>query len=428
MQPGTGPSPASPASRLTMPLCFLVAVLEGYDLQVISSAGPQLRAAMNLSPGQIGWFFSASLIGLAFGAIAGGWMADRFGRKPALIGSVLALGIFTVATAYAYNFESLLVIRILAGVGLGGAMPTLIALVAEVSGGGKTTSAVTTMICGQPTGGIISALVGQTIASHYGWQSLFLIGGALTILVAPLLVWGLPETKPGGSAHGRGQGGGGAKALTTAQALFHDGRAAGTVLLWLAFIVTLALLSVLLSWTPLLVMGKGLPRFVGLNAIIALNVGGIIGGIAISRLIDRHGVRWPMLGLYLTTAASLFVFAHTQTPAALLLVAGLVGFGVLGAQFSLYGVAPRLYPLAGRGSGVGIAVAMGRIGSVLGPVLIGGFIGRGSSENQAVLVMAPVALIAGLLILALTTARKTDLEGGAAAGAREAAKAPQGAA
>ena len=396
----------APQATLTAVLCFAVALLEGYDLQVISAAGPQLQKLLQLRPQQMGWLFSASLIGLAVGAIGGGWLADRYGRKPALIGSVLVLGMFTLATAYATSFENLIVIRILAGVGLGGAMPTLIALVAEVSGGHKTTSAVTTMICGQPLGGIVSALVGQTIAAKYGWQSLFVVGGVLTVLVVPLLMLGLPETKPAtaGARSAR---------MPTLQALFGEGRAPASLLLWAVFILTLALLSVLLSWTPLLVMGKGLPKPVGLNAIIAINVGGIVGGLVISRLIDRWGVRWPMLSLYVITGVSLYLFARVQSEAMLLLVAGFVGLGVLGAQFSLYGIAPRLYPLAGRGSGVGVAVAMGRIGSILGPVVIGGLISRGSTENEVVMVMAPVGLTAGVALVLLTLAARQALAAGA---------------
>jgi AAHS family 3-hydroxyphenylpropionic acid transporter len=264
------------------------------------------------------------------------------------------------------------------------------------------------MICGQPLGGIVSALVGQTIAAKYGWQSLFVVGGALTVLVVPLLMLGLPETKPAtaGARSAR---------MPTLQALFGEGRAPASLLLWAVFILTLALLSVLLSWTPLLVMGKGLPKPVGLNAIIAINVGGIVGGLVISRLIDRWGVRWPMLSLYVITGVSLYLFARVQSETMLLLVAGFVGLGVLGAQFSLYGIAPRLYPLAGRGSGVGVAVAMGRIGSILGPVVIGGLISRGSTESETVMVMAPVGLTAGVALVLLTLAARQALAAGARA-------------
>ena len=394
---------AAPNPRRVLALCFLVAVLEGYDLQVISSAAPLLQKAMNLSPDKIGWFFSASLVGLAIGAIIGGWMADRTGRKPVLIASVLALGIFTIATAFAPNFEILMAIRVLAGVGLGGAMPTLIALMAEVTGGKRTTSAVTTMICGQPTGGIISAIVGKSVIAQFGWQSLFLVGGALTIIIVPILMRGLPETKPPSrNSHAA------VPKMAVAEALFGGGRTAATLLLWLTFILTLALLSGLLAWTPLLVIGKGLPRAIGLNAVIAVNLGGIVGSLVLSRMIDRLGVRVPMLLGYGVMAISLYLFAHTQSVGMLMVVAALVGFSVLGTQFSLYGVAPQIYPLSGRGSGVGVAVALGRIGSVIGPVVIGSLMAARASENSVVLVLVPVALAAGIAIFLMTVVSRLE--------------------
>lgn len=392
------PAPkAAKASLWTVSLCFLVSVLEGYDLQVISSAGPHLQRTMNLSPEQIGWFFSASLIGLAAGAIIGGWLADRMGRKTILVYSVIALGVFTFATAFAWNFESLLILRILAGVGLGGAMPTLIALIAELTGGVRTTSAVTTIICGQPTGGIISGIVGKTLAENYGWPSLFIVGGVLTVLIVPLLWTMLPETKPTQSLDKAKQ-----QKMPMSQALFGEGRAPGTLLLWSVFILTLALLSILLSWTPLLLMGKGFSRLASFDAIIAVNLGGILGGLVISRAIDRFGIRWPMVALYVIMTVGFYSFAHSQQFATLMLLAGVLGFAVLGAQFSLYGVAPRLYPIEGRGSALGLAVAMGRIGSILGPVMVGGLLTAGAGEDDAVLVMAPIALAAGIALWLMT--------------------------
>ena len=388
-------------------------MLEGYDLQVISSAAPHLMREMQLGPEQIGIFFSATLVGLAIGAVIGGWLADRFGRKATLVWSVVALGAFTLLTAAADSFGMVLFLRVMAGVGLGGAMPTLIALIAEVSGGQKTTSAVTTIICGQPTGGIISGLVGKYIAEAYGWESLFLVGGALTVLIAPLLLRFLPETgpvarHPAAPANASAPANG-ARRMGTFEALFGDGRAPGTMFLWLTFILTLALLSILLSWSPILMIAKGYPRMVSINVIIAINIGGIIGGLIISRAIDRFGMRWPMLGLYVLMAVGLYLFAHSQQFIVLMVLAGAVGFGVLGAQFSLYGIAPRLYPAAGRGSAVGVAVAMGRIGSILGPLLIGGLLNGGVSEDGAVLLMAPIAVAAGIsLFLMSASARLVD--------------------
>lgn len=399
-------SKSAGGSFATMALCFLITVLEGYDLQIISSAGPLLQREMGLTPDQTGLFFSATLIGLAIGAIIGGRIADRIGRKPALVWSVAALGVFTLATAAANSFEAIITLRILAGIGLGGAMPTLIAMVAEVAGGKNTTAAVTTIIVGQPAGGIISALTGRTLTGAYGWEALFLVGGALTVVMIPLMLKYLPETKPATPGARTAQ-------MPVKEALFADGRAVPTVLLWAIFILTLALLSVCLSWTPVLVMGKGFDFAIGLNAIMAVNAGGIVGGVVMSRLIDRMGVRWPMIALYVVMTIGLYLFARAADFGPLMVTAFVVGFGVLGAQFTLYGVSPQLYPKAGRGAGVGWAVAMGRIGSIMGPVVVGGLLTGGSTPNEVLGVMAPVALAAGVALFVMTmTARLVSDEPG----------------
>lgn len=385
-----------------MPICFLVSVLEGYDLQVISSAGPALQKIMKLSQEQIGFFLSATLIGLAIGAVAGGWLADRIGRKPVVIVSVATLGVFTFATALSSTYEMVVITRILAGIGLGGAMPTLIATMTELTAAEKTTSAVTTMIVGQPLGGIISGLAGRTMVTNFGWQSLFLVGGVLTVLTLPLLIRYLPETRRPGTANMSVR-------MPAIQALFGEGRAAATLLLWTSFILTLALLSILLGWTPLLVKSMGYPIPVGINAIIAINVGGIVGGLIASRAIDKLGVRVPMLVLYGVMALGLYMFASVETPTGLMAAAFLVGLGVLGGQFTLYGVAPRVYPFQGRGSGVGFAVAMGRFGSVFAPIIVGLALGQGAGAGQSIQAMVPVALLAGLALLALTVVSSSTL-------------------
>ncbi|NKJ44507.1 MFS transporter [Novosphingobium sp. SG720] len=382
-------------STWTMPLCFLVTVLEGYDLQIISSAGPVLQNVMNLSQAQIGVFLSATLIGLGIGAVIGGWAADWAGRKPVVIASIVALGLFTFGTALSTSYEMVVLTRILAGVGLGGAMPTLIATMAETSAAARTTSAVTTVIVGQPLGGILSGIVGRTLVVNYGWQSLFTVGGILTVLTIPLLIRYLPETLT------KGRHRNGAK-LASWQALFGGGRAGSTVLLWIAFILTLALLSVLLGWTPLLVRGMGYPVRLGIDAIIAINLGGVAGGLCASRMIDRLGVRGPMLVLYALIVVGLIVLSQAKSPSGVMVAAFLVGIGTLGGQFTLYGIAPRLYPRAGRGAGVGTAVALGRFGSVFAPVIVGLALGQGAGAASAIVTMIPVAVIAGLALYGLS--------------------------
>lgn len=394
---------------ITVALCFIVAVAEGFDLQVIGLAAPALRAALGLSPEQLGWAFSGSLIGLAAGAMGGGWLADRVGRKPVLIGSVVGLGIFTLLTTQAYDFNSLFAVRVAAGLALGGAMPNFIAVVSEVSPPRQITRLVALTSAGMPLGGILVGLTARFIMADYGWESLFVIGGVLPLIIAPLLWLALPETG--------GKRGADAARVSYARTLFGPGQAAPTLLLWFVFVITLLLLSLLLNWTPSLIIARGFEPSQAIVASIVLNLGSIAGSIVIGWLCDRMGVQGPMIAVYIAMAGALYLLSVAPTEALLMACAFFAGFTVLGAQFVLYGVAPRLYEPRGRAAGVGAALAIGRIGAILGPLVAGILIGAGASGQLVVLVLAPLALVAGLAAFALSASAgdrlKAQLQGSA---------------
>jgi len=394
-------SPIASHRRLTLVLCFVVAVLEGYDLQVLAIAGPMLRAAMHLNPRQLGLALSASLLGLALGAAYGGSLADRVGRKKVLVASVVSLGLFTLATGLANEFESLLTLRLIAGLAMGGAMPNLIAISAAVADQGRITSTVTAMICGMPAGGVVAALAGHALAATFGWRGLFAFGGALTLLVVPFLVRLLSE--PGVRLRRDNA------SVSLRESLFGDGRAATTLLLWLLFILTLGLLSLFTGWAPTLIVDKGLPAAAGFSAMIAINVGGIGGALIAASLCDRWTVRSTLLITYAGMAVSLLLFGSSTTAAAVIPLAGVVGFFVLGAQCALYGVSPQLYPAASCSTGVGGAVAAGRIGSIMGPIIAGIVMSAGATANHVVIWMAPVAVLAGVVLLGLAAASRGTL-------------------
>lgn len=395
---------------VTVLLCFLVAVLEGFDLQVIGLAAPALRSALGLSPEQLGWAFSGSLIGLAIGAMGGGWLADRIGRKPVLIGSVIGLGLFTLLTTQAYDFNTLFAVRVAAGLALGGAMPNFIAIVSEVSPPRQITRLVALTSAGMPLGGILVGLTARFVMESHGWHSLFLIGGILPLLIAPLLFVGLPET-------GR-KGAQASPQVGYAKTLFGPGQAAPTLLLWFVFVITLLLLSLLLNWTPTLIIARGFEPSQAIIASIVLNLGSIVGSFVIGWLCDRKGVRGPMIAVYIGMAISLYLLSIAPTELLLMVCAFFAGFTVLGAQFVLYGVSPRLYEPRERGTGVGAALAVGRIGAILGPLVAGTLMGAGASGQQVVLVLAPLALVAGGAAFALAASAgdrlKAQLRGPAA--------------
>ncbi len=385
-----------PNRTITMVLCFCVAVLEGFDLQIIGVMAPAIRDAIHLKPQQMGWIFSASLIGLALGAAYGGWLADRLGRKPVLIGSVVVLGVFTLAAALASDLHSLLALRFLAGLGIGGAMPNLIAVVSEVAAKGKVTSAVSLMFCGMPLGGVLVALLARLASGVIGWQGLFVIGGMLPLIVAALLAYNLNETGVRREASER------QAAPRYLENLFGQGQALRTVLLWLVFALTLLQLSLLLNWLPSLVIKRGFAPQDAFMATMVVNVGSIIGSFTIGRACDRFGVRWPMFVVYLLMAVSLSALAVVSGRATLWIAALAAGYFVLGSQFVLYGLAPRLYEHQARGAGVGAAVAVGRVGAITGPLLVGLALGAGASGGQVILLLVPLVIAAGAALFWLT--------------------------
>ncbi|KDL58048.1 hypothetical protein AF52_00949 [Klebsiella pneumoniae MGH 66] len=233
-------------SRLvvTIGLCFMVALMEGLDLQAAGIAAVGMAQAFALDKMQMGWIFSAGILGLLPGALVGGMLADRHGRKRILLGSVLLFGLFSLATALAWSFPTLLLARLLTGVGLGAALPNLIALTSEAAGSRFRGRAVSLMYCGVPIGAALAAALGFSGLAA-AWQIIFWIGGVVPLLLIPLLMRWLPESQ----AFQR------AEASVPLRTLFAPGQAAATLLLWLGYFFTLLVVYMLINWLPMLLVG-----------------------------------------------------------------------------------------------------------------------------------------------------------------------------
>jgi AAHS family 3-hydroxyphenylpropionic acid transporter len=185
-------------------------------------------------------------------------------------------------------------------------------------------------------------------------------------------------------------------------ALFGEGRATPTLLLWLAFLPTLLILYLFLNWLPTLVIAKGLERSVAPQASMAFNFGSVAGALLFGWLVDRFHFRWPLTLAYLSLIATLFGLSASNGHAMVTALSGAVGFFLLGANYALYGVAPAYYPLAIRGTGSGASIAVGRVGSIAGPLLAGLLIGSGTSAAGLVQYMAPVAAVSAIAVFALS--------------------------
>lgn len=384
----------SALSRRTIWLCALVAVLEGFDLQAAGVAAPKLVPAMGLEPSILGWFFSASTIGMFFGAYLGGWLSDRIGRKTVLLLSVVLFGLCSILTGLAQDETQLIVARLITGVGLGGALPNLIALVSENSAPERKGRSVAFMYCGTPIGGAIAS-----VAALYtdDWETIFHLGGILPLLVVPVLWWLLPSSAAqAANAETPARAGVGA-------ALFGDDRAAQTLLLWAAFFATLLVLYLLLNWTPSLLTTQGFDRGAITLFQMVFNLAGAVSCLIAASWLDGRRAFW--IGAAAFAAIIVFLGLMAVMPAQIGLVALIatgLGFGVLIAQALLYGLSSKLYDVRHRGAGAGAAVSVGRLGSATGPLLAGAVLAAGLTPDQLLLSIIPFAVIGGICALLLT--------------------------
>lgn len=387
---------------LTVFLCFAVAILEGFDIQAVGVAAPKLAPEFGFNPAQMGWLFSISNIGLVIGASIGGWLADRVGRKPVFIASVITFGIFTLATSYVHNYEAFFVVRFLVGLGFGAALPNMMALSSEVSSTKNTALTAAVIFCGMPLGGGTCALITQFLPHDFDWRTLFIIGGLLPALLAPALYFFMVETldrtKPSAETTRH----------STWFALFGDGRAMPTLLLWIIFLPTLMILYLILNWLPTLVVANGLTKAVAPQASLAFNYASVVGALLFGALVDRLGARWPLAIAYGALIFVLIQLGSATQLHAILWFSGAAGLFLMGANYSLYGVAAPYYPKSMRGTGSGASVAVGRVGGILGPMLAGELLSGGATTSTVMLYLAPMSAIAGIAVVALSFFKKAE--------------------
>ncbi|WP_321881544.1 3-(3-hydroxy-phenyl)propionate transporter MhpT [Paraburkholderia bannensis] len=390
-------SGAGGSNKATIGLCLAIALLEGLDLQSAGVAGPRMAKEFSLAVAQMGWAFSAGAIGLLPGAALGGRLADRFGRKRVLMASVTLFGLFSLATTLVWNFESLLVARLLTGLGLGAAMPNLIALCSEAAGPQQRSTAVGAMYCGMPFGAAIAALIGMLGASPTSWRDVFYVGGLGPIVMVPLLGVFLRESHQFVAA--RAAKGARESMPGISEALWRHGRARTTIALWISYLGTLVVLYFLMNWLPSMVLSRGLTRVQSNIVLMMFNIGGGIGAVAIATIMDRFGRRRTVIGMYAGIALALAALASAGGAASMACGGLLCGLFLVGGQSVLYALAGHAYPTEVRGTGVGAAVAVGRLGSILGPLVAGQLFALGQSSSVLVASSIPLCVIAALAAL-----------------------------
>ncbi|WP_322045224.1 3-(3-hydroxy-phenyl)propionate transporter MhpT [Paraburkholderia sp. J67] len=376
-------------------LCLIVAILEGLDLQSTGVAAPRMAREFGLSVSQLGIAFSAGMFGLLPGALLGGRLADLIGRKRVLLVSMVAFGAFSLLTAQTSTFATLLLARLLTGFGLGGAMPNLIALSAEAVPERLRNTAVSVMYCGMPLGGALAALIGVLSAGDTEWRHIFYAGGFGPLIIAPAILAWLPESHAYAAASSQANTTHGGPP-STLRVLFGEGRAATTAFIWISFFCTLIVLYFLLNWLPSLIVSRGLTRGQAGITQILFNVGSVIGVLSTGVLLDRVRPMRVVAAVYAGIAISLLMLAGAGNMLWLSLSVLLAGMGVVGAQSMLYALCAASYQTVMRGTGVGAAVAVGRFGSIVGPLAAGQLLAGGASATTVIAASIPVTVVAAV--------------------------------
>ena len=409
-----------------MVICGLVAMLDGFDAQLIGYVVPAIAQSWSIAGSAIGasfkWVFAAGLFGLTLGALLGGPVADRIGRKSVMLASVAVFGLFTLASALAEDASQLILLRFLTGLGLGGAMPNTIALTAEYAPHRIRTTLITAMFVGFPVGNVVAGAVSVPLMRDFGWPGVFYFGGLAPLILLPVAAALLPESVRFLVAHGRPASRVAnilerirpdprldeARFLLPEKTLkglpvkhlFLEGRAAGTLLLWVAFFMNLLIIYFFVSWLPLILRQVGLSAEHSIWTAALFNTGGALGGVAIGMLTDRGEPYRLIIGSF--ALGALAIAAIALAGASLPLLIGtifLAGLTVVGAQFGINALAARVYPTHARSTGVSWGLGIGRLGSIVGPYIGGVLLQLQWDPHELFLAAAAPAVIATVAML-----------------------------
>ncbi len=390
----------SPLQWRVFALTLAASIFDGFDTMVMSFLAPAITREWGSSHAAFGLVFSATLLGAAIGAATLGLLADRIGRKKLVTAAILWFGLLTIACAFATGITSLVVLRFVAGLGLGGAIPNMLALAAEYAPARRRSTIVSVITWGTPLGAVLGGLIAPHVLVVADWRAMLLVAGMAPVLLVPLLWIGLPESVrflalqsssdvrllvilrricpalpvAAGTRFVLAERTVGRASIG---ALFRDGLAAGTILLSAAMFTSLLLSFMLVNWTPTLLERAGIPLSDAIMGTIVLNLSGIVGSLGIARVVDGRLRGSAVLAMSYLCAVAAILCAGTATmlegiPLPILMATlGASGFFLIGSQITLSAYITAFFPTALRGTGIGFNNAVARCGSLLGPALGG---------------------------------------------------------
>lgn len=411
--------------------CAIIIICDGYDLAVAGIALPSIMKEMGVTPQSAGFMVSSALFGMMFGAIFLGTIADKIGRRKAIAICVALFSIFTAAAGMTTDPVMFSVMRFLAGLGIGGVMPNVVAQMTEYSPKKIRATMVTLMFSGYAVGGMLAALLGKGMLEAYGWSSVFLAAG-VPVLMIPFILKSMPESMPFLIRAGRFDE---LKAIVnrmepayaagahdrfvlpspdrvagaTIGKLFQDGRGFSTVMFWVAFFMCLFMVYALSSWLAKLMAGAGYSLGSALTFVLVLNFGAMIGAVGGGWLADRFHIKYVLVGMYALAAVSITLLGFKVPTPVLFVLVGFAGASTIGTQIVTYAYAGQFYPMAIRATGIGWASGVGRSGAILAPIVIGTLVGMALPLEQNFMAMAIPAVIAMVAVSMIRHGRSASL-------------------
>lgn len=412
--------------------CLLIIIFDGYDLVIYGVALPLLMQEWALSAVQAGMLASTALFGMMFGAMSFGTLSDRLGRKKTIMICVAIFSGFTFLGAFATNPIEFGILRFLAGLGIGGVMPNVVALMTEYAPKRIRSTLVAVMFSGYAIGGMTSALLGAWLVTDYGWKIMFYIA-IIPFLALPLIWKFLPEslmflTKKGETAKVRSI----VQKIAPEQniqpqttfklneavagddaplkALFQQGRTFSTMMFWIAFFMCLLMVYALGSWLPKLMIQAGYSLGASMIFLFALNIGGMVGAIGGGVLADRFHLKPVLTTMFAVGAIALILLGFNSPQAVLYTLIAIAGAATIGSQILLYTFVAQFYPTAVRSTGMGWASGIGRIGAIVGPVLTGALLTFELPHQMNFLAIAIPGVIAALAVFMVNLKASVDGE------------------
>ncbi len=404
-------------------LSALIIIFDGYDLVIYGVALPKLMVEWQIDSITAGFLGSIALFGMMFGAIIFGSLSDKleaygFSRKKLIILCVCLFSSFTLLCGYASNPQSFGIFRFIAGLGLGGVMPNVIALMTEYAPKKLRATLVSLMFSGYAVGGMCSALLGMWLVPQYGWKIMFILGG-LPLLLLPMIWLLLPEsidylvrrkkteqaihilkqidsnitytTQTSISLHQANQ----TSSKTPVKDLFTENRGPITLLFWGSVFMALVLVYALGNWLPKLMVEAGYDLSTSLFFLFALNIGGMLGAIGGGYFADRFNLAKVLCTLFMSGAIALFLLSYSLPTFVLYICIAIAGAASIGGQILLLAYMSQFYSSNIRATGLGMALGIGRLGAILGPILCGWLLSLSLPIKYNFIALAIPCIIAG---------------------------------